>query len=372
MKFKQNTQALASFLDEYKIGLVKINKNYQRDYVWVDSKVKSELIRSILNGYPIGTFITAEVDSDDVYQIEEVVDGQQRMTTLLKFWNNEFKINYDVLKKIMNENKKLLIKHSLTDKNTRNILNGEIRTLGFKDLPDPLKRTFEKYQINKISIYESTESEIRDYFASVQNQEKLKAGEIINSIPDSPVTNFFTNDDLNLISNKLNFNNNRMDLLKNLNMITALWNDELRMGAPDKKILSVVSNKMKPNWITTEIENSFKRLKIDANETYEVSYGNTFRVGSLKLFLLTYMFPNIFENYSFSDKRTLIDKSTKLVGFLNSKDINKRNLISEDIFVSIHNIWQLLKTTHTKEQVSKVIEEDLTNVFDYLERNKDA
>lgn len=68
-----------------------LKPKYQRNVVWND-KQRTYLIDSILNGYPIPElYIQEKVDSKGI-SIYSVVDGQQRLTTVLMFINNEFSL----------------------------------------------------------------------------------------------------------------------------------------------------------------------------------------------------------------------------------------------------------------------------------------
>jgi len=59
---------------------------YQRDFVWSDEQ-KELLIDSIFRSIPIGNIFLNERRGSPTY---EVVDGQQRLTTIFKFLNDEF------------------------------------------------------------------------------------------------------------------------------------------------------------------------------------------------------------------------------------------------------------------------------------------
>ena len=64
--------------------------DFQRDYVW-DDKQASRLIESIIMGLPIPSIFIAK---DDNYEGEKyfIIDGQQRLTTIKRFYNNKFKL----------------------------------------------------------------------------------------------------------------------------------------------------------------------------------------------------------------------------------------------------------------------------------------
>lgn len=64
-----------------------LNPPYQRDFVW-DKQAQEELLDSIFNNVDIGRIVLLKNDyiSDILY---EVLDGKQRLTTLLMFYNDE-------------------------------------------------------------------------------------------------------------------------------------------------------------------------------------------------------------------------------------------------------------------------------------------
>jgi uncharacterized protein with ParB-like and HNH nuclease domain len=64
-----------------------LNPPYQREFVW-DKQAQEELLDSIFNNVDIGRIVLLKNDytSDILY---EVLDGKQRLTTLLMFYNDE-------------------------------------------------------------------------------------------------------------------------------------------------------------------------------------------------------------------------------------------------------------------------------------------
>lgn len=65
---------------------------YQRNKVWNDA-AKSYLIDSIMRNYPIPPiFMRDKLNLAERKTIREVVDGQQRISTMLDFYNNKFPI----------------------------------------------------------------------------------------------------------------------------------------------------------------------------------------------------------------------------------------------------------------------------------------
>ena len=69
-------------------GRLIIQPEYQRNYIYADGKRDVAVIDSVLKGYPIGLLYFNKV-GDDKY---EVLDGQQRITSLGRFLTRKFAI----------------------------------------------------------------------------------------------------------------------------------------------------------------------------------------------------------------------------------------------------------------------------------------
>lgn len=69
-------------------NLIELNPGYQRRRVWKDNKRKSLLIESLMLRIPIPAFYFYE-NEDGKYQ---VIDGQQRLTTIKEFVKGEFRL----------------------------------------------------------------------------------------------------------------------------------------------------------------------------------------------------------------------------------------------------------------------------------------
>lgn len=123
---------------------------YQRKFVWRRAK-QSRYIESVLLGVPITPFLVSE----DKSQRLEIIDGSQRIRTLLLFIDNEFKL--DKLKKLPS-------------------LNG----LKFKDLPEKIKTSLLNRDFRIIVVSEEADLEVRqDIFDRINTSgEKLSDSEI--------------------------------------------------------------------------------------------------------------------------------------------------------------------------------------------------
>ena len=129
-------------------GKLTIQPEYQRNYIYADGKRDVAVIESILKGYPLGLIYFNKV-SDKKF---EVLDGQQRITSIGRFVTNKLTIRDE---------------------------NGMFQN--FRSLTPDRK---EKILKTKLLIYEceGTETEIKDWFRTINiagiplnNQELLNA-----------------------------------------------------------------------------------------------------------------------------------------------------------------------------------------------------
>jgi len=77
--------SIQQLIDELSRGKIRLDIEYQRQYVWDDGKA-SRLVESLLLNVPIPVCYFAE---DDDFNFE-VIDGLQRITSLNRYFKNEF------------------------------------------------------------------------------------------------------------------------------------------------------------------------------------------------------------------------------------------------------------------------------------------
>jgi hypothetical protein len=78
-------KAIQSLYSWYSNGQLFVNRRYQRKLVWTQ-KEKQKLVESVLKKYPVPAILLAERDSGSY----EIIDGLQRLHTLLSFIENAF------------------------------------------------------------------------------------------------------------------------------------------------------------------------------------------------------------------------------------------------------------------------------------------
>lgn len=126
---------------------------WQRQEVWSRSK-KQNLIDTMLRGWKLPKFYLFKVSDDP--ESYEVVDGQQRLVTILEFFENEL---------------------PLADE-TADKFGGQY----YKELPDNVVDAFDDYEIEFDEIEEATEEEVKAFFQRLQEGLPLTSAEKLNSI----------------------------------------------------------------------------------------------------------------------------------------------------------------------------------------------
>jgi uncharacterized protein with ParB-like and HNH nuclease domain len=96
---------LETLVKKIKKGTIKLEPEYQRRHRW-DVSTSSKLIESLILNIPIPLiYLSQDVDVDAEINDEEarysVIDGQQRLTAIVKFMENKFALSgLDVLKEL--------------------------------------------------------------------------------------------------------------------------------------------------------------------------------------------------------------------------------------------------------------------------------
>lgn len=77
-------------------GQLTIQPEYQRNYIYADGKKDVAVIESVLKGYPLGLLYFNKVENGRL----EVLDGQQRITSLGRFIKNKFAVQQNGMEQI--------------------------------------------------------------------------------------------------------------------------------------------------------------------------------------------------------------------------------------------------------------------------------
>lgn len=134
-------------------GRLTIQPEYQRNYIYADGKRDVAVIDSILKGYPLGVIYFVKT-TDNRF---EVLDGQQRITSLGRFYNGKLGIKDE---------------------------NGLPQSIG-----SIAKEKREKFLATELLIYEceGTETEIKEWFRTINIAGvPLNAQELLNAVYSGP------------------------------------------------------------------------------------------------------------------------------------------------------------------------------------------
>ncbi len=133
-------------------GKLIIQPEYQRNYIYNDGKKDVAVAQSVLRGFPLG-LIYLTLRGDGMY---EVLDGQQRITSLGRFLTNKLPIVYDG------------------------------REQNFNSLNEEQKKKFADTRLT-IYICQGTEKEIKDWFQIINiGGVRLNDQEMRNAIYSGP------------------------------------------------------------------------------------------------------------------------------------------------------------------------------------------
>lgn len=130
--------------------------DWQRGKVWTRGK-KQELIDSILRGWklPKFYFVSTSLEPEEY----EVVDGQQRLTAIWEFYDNDLPLSEESAKKF--------------------------GARYYKDLPERFAEAFDDFEIEFDKIDEAAEDELKQFFQRLQQGLPLTSSERLNSIPSA-------------------------------------------------------------------------------------------------------------------------------------------------------------------------------------------
>jgi hypothetical protein len=161
MKKRSTEQrTVSSFCRRMAKDKINLQPSYQRDAVWGRPQ-KQFLIDTILRDLDIPKIYLRDIDTPESTFEEEVVDGQQRLTAIYGFHNDEYALAKDA--------------DNIDSKY-------EIRGKKFTQLDEYLKDNFESYELTAILLRNSNEDEIEEMFLRLQNGSPLNAAEKRNAM----------------------------------------------------------------------------------------------------------------------------------------------------------------------------------------------
>ncbi len=131
----------SQFVDWQRNGILQLNPIFQRRPVW-RPPARSQLIDSIVKGYPIPIVLLRQVQDLTTLKMKmEVVDGQQRLRTLIAYLDSDALPDY---------------KHEVDAVVVRSTHNPEIAGKPFQKLPKELKQAILSYEFSTHILPAST------------------------------------------------------------------------------------------------------------------------------------------------------------------------------------------------------------------------
>lgn len=162
MNYDVSFQTVSWFNDRKNDGTLEISPKFQRRAVWLE-KERVMLLETILNQLPFPEiYVYVETDPNSGKQSYAVVDGQQRITSILKFVDNEFSLP------------------------SSDNWNGEY----FRDLSTEIKSLFWDYKIVVRSLRQTNDEEIRNLFTKLNtnnialNDQELRNARYVGRFKD--------------------------------------------------------------------------------------------------------------------------------------------------------------------------------------------
>lgn len=175
MKATATNQSISWFFQRYKEGALEISPDFQRNPVWLQPQ-KDYLIETILLELPIPEIYIVNRLKSDGTSTYVIVDGQQRLRTILEFSTGE-----------------LLLKQAPS---------GFTNVFSFSDLLEEQKLKFWRYPIVVRDLEDSSDTDIRDLFerlnkhAVILNEQELRnarfKGEFIKTVEKLGELSFWT------------------------------------------------------------------------------------------------------------------------------------------------------------------------------------
>lgn len=169
-KVDKSTSDLIRMIKE---GELILQPDYQRKFVW-NQKTMSQFIESLLLSIPIPTIFLSENDDDTL----EVIDGQQRLTTVFTFFKSI--LNEDDLNNVKNGNEYLNYMDPLELSGLSTLSDFNKKT--FAELDDRIQRKFKNVSLPIVIIQKDSSEDIKyDIFSRInQGSIKLNGQELLN------------------------------------------------------------------------------------------------------------------------------------------------------------------------------------------------
>lgn len=350
------------------IGINRLNlrPKYQRGEAW-KPEYKEKLIYSLITNYPIGNFIVRKLDEPNK-ATAEVVDGQQRLLTIRAFIDLGMELSSLLSKQIIQEKEdyfKYDIEQGLNPaavklyQRYKTNPNQTIK-ISFKTLPSLIQGQLKNYDLSIIDIQRSSDEAVAQYFRFIQNQERLRAGEIINAIPNSRASLFLDKiADRDKFLQVIGWKEERKEFDKIFYSMIGIFDRKLLLGTTDKNIIDYIVDY---NGIEKDTEVMVDRMINAINFVSTLDYTNLhFNKRLLKFFLLLAGYNSIdFETDTQEKFAKLCDINIKIAQFNSGDDKIIKTLFDgypDNIVEKYRSVFLLGRGSHSnKVTQSKILD----------------
>ncbi len=368
---------------------------YQRKSVW-STKKKQSLMDSLFRRYYIPKLVIREVRLSDEETVHEIIDGQQRITTVQEFFEGE----YPLPKSLVDVNENLAgAYYKDLDADIRIFIDTELKYQAdiIKDIGDP--KSVEHQNIATEIFRRLQEGESLNYMEVAHAQLSSLTRNFIVKYADNQTFDFEnykavdSNPDLHDFFSLLNFNNTRMKHLQVMARFVLIERGDGHSNLNDKKIEDFISSAQQKKGgignFSFEEESEAKATLKTLRAFYNIFKDDPMKdakSGSIKELSIEYFIISIYSLIRHVNKYYVIDESIKIIirefvhyfhGRWNSfdesedtdlltfsnnrqqgeKDLRTRDMILRQIF------FEYLKDNNTK-----LIAKDTKRAFSELER----
>lgn len=208
MRYRSSEQTVSWFKDRYLEGNLEIRPPYQRNLVWTATQ-KAPLVETLLLGLPVPEIFIQQSTTPDGKTTYAVVDGQQRIGTVLQF------IGVDEDPDGEEYNKFPLDKLDA---------NSQWHNKTFSELDDDEKVEFYNYSFAVRYLETNVETEVRDMFRRLNRfMVQLNAQELRNAMYIGPFIRLSSNlaDDEYWVSNRM-FRPAQIRRMKDIEFVSEL------------------------------------------------------------------------------------------------------------------------------------------------------
>lgn len=355
IKYNVRSKELIDMVNDIKDKKLILSPFFQRNFVW-RLVHQVDFIKTILMEFPIPQIFIAkgDLDVDKMINTSCVVDGQQRMTTILQYIDNEIEVDGKYFNNLTTDEKEKILKYQIPiidlqvkhdDLQVQEIFQRLNRTFYSLSSVEKLSNEFStsefmllaKYLIKEISFDNNDE----DIFLPMQKNPYLPET-FINWARNHNPKNFFS-----LILDGKIFSSYEISrqshLLFTLNIMATVYEDFFNRNELSTKFLDKYSNEFNDNdkdEIFNKLENiALKIIKIKfPQKSYWLNKANMFSL--IVLFYKNYDFIESLDNKVVRDKLTefenLLPEEYKIAareGVNNKKERLIRNKYLTEILI---------------------------------------